>query len=664
MASKRDAEDANLSPKDPGAKSNKMDGDETVKGAICGLRSILQRDVETVSQKIGEIYVSQSETVDAVQFQGGFIETVSRKLLDLEKKQRDSDRKMEDLTDELRATQEELSKVKVDVNENKKELKSNNMVISGFPEKPSEKCIENTVTFLRKLVPELKAEHIVTAYRLGRKGGDGEVNRSMFVKFREPEMKRRIMQQKGKMYKDKELGMRRVFCNGDLSEEKRILRQEMREIAKYAVGNGFPDARVMGEKLLINGVTYQEDELGLLPEELKMENIRTRLIGPGIGFFSKHSYLSNFFPAKLVVNGQRFVHSEQAYQYSKAVICGRDDIAKSVKSCIDPKKIKKYGDKAESKPEWEEIKCETMKCILLAKFTQNDQLREKLISTGTTPLLECTTNLYWGTGWKFDEEGWSKGAKYPGKNKLGLLLSEVRELLTVKGHSHKPFTDLQKLHMSTLADVHQTAQRGITSSELTPIADHNKSSEKAHKKEGWVTAPLPVEAQPTPICSGDNKQGSTEEAEDAGKLSQAAGGSDVTASGSEIMELEEADGSSLSFDSEMNRSSFNSRSIMKADGHLDHEKMRSWALPTVNMSNLRRLASESFPDLARTYGGEEHDHNKRALSLLAHSTPVTHVTSRRTKKAKKKLETLSATEEKRNLIRMLNKFKSSNSVEK
>lgn len=150
--------------------------------------------------------------------------------------------------------------------------------------------------------------------------------------------------------------------------------------------------------------------------------------------------------------------------------------------------------------------------------------------------------------------------------------------------------------------------------------------------------------------------------DEAGKLSQATGGSDTTASGSEIMELEEADGSCLSFDSDMNRSSFNSRSIMRADGHLDHAKMLSWALTTVNTSNLRRLASESFPDLAKTYGID--DSNKKSRSLLVHSTPVTHVTNRRTKKAKKKLETTSVTEEKQILIRTLNKFKNSDTSEK
>lgn len=78
------------------------------------------------------------------------------------------------------------------------------------------------------------------------------------------------------MFKDRSLGMRNVFCNDNLSEERRIIRQEMREIAKFAVSNGYPDAKVRGEKLVINGVTYLEDELNLLPNALKMESIRTR----------------------------------------------------------------------------------------------------------------------------------------------------------------------------------------------------------------------------------------------------------------------------------------------------------------------------------------------------------------------------------------------------
>lgn len=434
---KRDATEAKLSPKGEGVKSNKMDkgSDESVKGAIGGLKTILQKDVETLSQKIGEIYVSQTENIDAVHFQGGFIETVSGKLLDLERRERERERRIDDLSDELKATKDELSKVKVDVSDNKKELKANNMIVNGFKEKPDEKCIEASVAFLKKLVPELCADHISTAYRLGKKGNDDEVNRAMFIKFKDPEIKRKILQQKGRMYRDKNLGMKNVFCNDDLSEERRELRQEMREIAKYAMEIGYQEAKLVGEKLVINGVVYQEDELALLPKNLKMENIRTRAIGPGIGFYSKHSFLSNFFPCKLVINGQRFVNSEQAYQYNKALICNRDDIAKSVKECTIPKKIKRFGDKADPLPEWEEKKEEVMKCILIGKFSQNEQLREKLIRTDNAQLLECTSNRYWGTGWRFEAEGWKKGLTFPGRNRLGVLLAEVRELLNTGKYS-------------------------------------------------------------------------------------------------------------------------------------------------------------------------------------------------------------------------------------
>lgn len=84
---KRDASDANLSPKGETAKSNKMEGEDSIKGAIGGLKITLQKDVEALSQKIGHIYTSQADSIDAVQSQGGFIETVSSRLIDMERRE-------------------------------------------------------------------------------------------------------------------------------------------------------------------------------------------------------------------------------------------------------------------------------------------------------------------------------------------------------------------------------------------------------------------------------------------------------------------------------------------------------------------------------------------------------------------------------------------------
>lgn len=647
---KRDASDADLSPKGETAKSNKMETDTTVKGAICGLRTILQKDVETISQKMGEIYVSQSENIDAVQFQSGFIETVSTKLIDMERRERERDRKIDDLSDELKATKEELTKVKIDVSDNKKVLRSNNMIINGFQEKTGEKCIEASVEFLKKLVPELCANHISTAYRIGKKGNDEEVNRAMFIKFKEPEMKTKIMQQKGKMYRDRSLGMRNVFCNDDLSEERRILRQEMREIAKFAIGNGYPDAKVVGEKLVINGITYLEDELELLPKALKMESIRTRAVGPGLGFYSKYSFLSNFYPAKLVINGQRFISSEQAYQYNKALMCHRDDIAKAVKGCTDPKKIKRFGDKAETTPEWENKKCEIMKCILIGKFSQNKELKDKLLRTGSLPLLECTTNLYWGTGWKFESEGWSKRTAYPGRNKLGELLGEVRELLESPCYPPELFDDLQSIRGSA-SKITKEVPDLTPAEDVGKVTSKEKESGPGQEKDLATGTALPA----LPVLNDNGENSEMNPSITTSGIPPLAASSETSLNSSDIMDAEEADATSLSFDSEVNRSSFNAKSIIKGDGHLDHEKMMGWSLPTIDMSNLRKLANNSFPEVARLHGG---DRKRKGNTMLAHSTPVVHVTNRKPKKVKKSENpSQSVLREKENLIQMLNKFK-------
>lgn len=203
----------------------------------------------------------------------------------------------------------------------------------------------------------------------------------------------------------------------------------MREIARYANSIGYKDLKVLGNKLMINGTAYLEDELHLLPTSLLLANIRTRNVRNGIGFSSKESYLSNFYATEVVINGETFSSSEQAYQYSKAVICGRDDIANFIKQCNDPQKIKHQGDRVEVKKEWEDQKVNVMKCIVTGKFLQNPDLREKLLNTGSTPLFECTTNTFWGTGWRIENPQWKTTANFPGNNQLGTILEEVRGLI-------------------------------------------------------------------------------------------------------------------------------------------------------------------------------------------------------------------------------------------
>lgn len=122
-----------------------------------------------------------------------------------------------------------------------------------------------------------------------------------------------------------------------------------------------------------------------------------------------------------------FSCTEQAYFYHKAIICEREDIAVRLKEMDDPAKIKHKGDRIDTCDTWEKTKEGVMRNVLLQKFVQNPELKTKLLSTSGLPLLECTNNRYWGTGWFLDDQQWNETVNYPGKNVLGVMLGEIRD---------------------------------------------------------------------------------------------------------------------------------------------------------------------------------------------------------------------------------------------
>ena len=65
------------------------------------------------------------------------------------------------------------------------------------------------------------------------------------------------------------------------------------------------------------------------------------------------------------------------------------------------------------------MKCDVMYDILYEKFTQNEDLKEKLLRTVGEEIVECNTwgDRYWGV------------FKGEGQNHLGKLLMELREEL-------------------------------------------------------------------------------------------------------------------------------------------------------------------------------------------------------------------------------------------
>ena len=77
------------------------------------------------------------------------------------------------------------------------------------------------------------------------------------------------------------------------------------------------------------------------------------------------------------------------------------------------------GSAETKRADWERVKDDVMRTALRFKFTQNSDLREALLATGSAQLVEHTAN----------DKYWADGGDGRGKNMLGILLMELREQL-------------------------------------------------------------------------------------------------------------------------------------------------------------------------------------------------------------------------------------------
>lgn len=394
---------------------------------IAGLREEFWEEIKIVSKKIGDLYIAHTDSVSSLNFHGNFLETLSEKTQGLDIKSKDNEKKLLEADLKQRKTDYRLSKVAKDVRDNTKAVKQKNLVINGLSEAKGENTLITAVTFLKNLVPDINSTHILKAYRVGAEGLGKKSNRPLIIQLKDPTMKDEIMKKKAILKNDKDL--KKIFCNDDLPEESRKIHQQMREIAKYAVKAGYKKVKCSENKLQIGEKVYYANELFLLPKELNLENCKTRMIGGMLRFESDFSYLSCNYPTSIMINGTQFSSATQAFYYHKALMCGRDDAVGNILKCEDPGVLNKLGFKIEHTEEWTQKRLRVLKGILLFKFKQNEELRKKLCDTGDAPPLNCDPDLYWGTGWSMDSKEWDKSQEYPGRNALGIVLTDVRTRL-------------------------------------------------------------------------------------------------------------------------------------------------------------------------------------------------------------------------------------------
>lgn len=124
----------------------------------------------------------------------------------------------------------------------------------------------------------------------------------------------------------------------------------------------------------------------------------------------------NFAPAQIKYNGRIFQKSEAAYQSEKYV----DPAFKDRFTSISGQEAWKLARASMTNKAFDRLK--VMREVVLAKFSQNEELKEILLATGNAYLVEHTPKKGRDSYWADDHDG-------SGKNMLGIILMETREKL-------------------------------------------------------------------------------------------------------------------------------------------------------------------------------------------------------------------------------------------
>lgn len=134
---------------------------------------------------------------------------------------------------------------------------------------------------------------------------------------------------------------------------------------------------------------------------------------PILEFKGEYQFLSNFYDTPVEYNGLRYKNSEAAFQAQK---CPQRASEFCNLSAISAKRL---GRAVPMRGDWNKVRLQVMKEVVLAKFQQNKKLKRMLLATQDALLQE-------GNYWKDTFWGVCDGV---GENHLGKILMEVRDEL-------------------------------------------------------------------------------------------------------------------------------------------------------------------------------------------------------------------------------------------
>ena len=146
----------------------------------------------------------------------------------------------------------------------------------------------------------------------------------------------------------------------------------------------------------------------------------------------EYGFLSNWYMSDFIEDGRPYTSVEQYLMYGKAVVFKDEEMQQAILSTQDVAEIKQYGRQVKGYNEtvWNGLRQLVLYRGLWLKFSQSEELKQKLIDTGNELLVECArTDKIFACGISMKDPMRFDMNKWLGKNLLGFALMDLREQL-------------------------------------------------------------------------------------------------------------------------------------------------------------------------------------------------------------------------------------------
>jgi ribA/ribD-fused uncharacterized protein len=139
---------------------------------------------------------------------------------------------------------------------------------------------------------------------------------------------------------------------------------------------------------------------------------------------------SQWHKAPMTIDKIEYNSCEQYMMHQKALLFEDNEIAKLIMKESNPREQKKYGRMIKNfdKSTWDKNCLAIVYEGNLAKFSQNEDLKEEMLSTGNRIFVEASPlDNIWGIGLAEDTEGIDNPSFWLGLNLLGQALTLVKQ---------------------------------------------------------------------------------------------------------------------------------------------------------------------------------------------------------------------------------------------